>query len=250
VPTCAAVTVARAGKGGCTLFARLRKGDRPLFRPHVRKRGQPPFPNGGKGDSPLFRARRSTCGFTLAELLIVVAVIAILVALSIPVGGRAIDEANQVQCRANLRALGMAVLVYAKDNNGALPVSDVMDGPHPRLVAGLRPYVEDPRPYYCPSETSPERLCTDANFRAGRIGYFYYSCEKKPGNLLLSTFLRLDVAWPRRLYNTMPPRTWVASDAWFSGGPTAHRAYKKGVDYVTLGGDVQFLPETPREAFR
>jgi len=227
VPTGAAVTVARAGKGGCTLFSRLRKGD-----------------------CPLFRTRRSPCGFTLAELLIVVAVIAILVALSLPVGGRAIDEANQVQCRANLRALGMAVLLYAKDNDGALPVSDVMDGPHPRLVAALRPYVEDPRPYYCPSETAPERLCTDANFQAGHIGYFYYSCDKKPANLLLSTFLRLDVAWPRRLYNTMHSRTWVASDAWFSGGPTAHRAYKKGVDYVTLGGDVQFLPETPREAFR
>jgi len=43
------------GKGGCTLFAPLRKGDCPLFPEPVRKRGQPPFPNDGKGDSPLFR---------------------------------------------------------------------------------------------------------------------------------------------------------------------------------------------------
>jgi len=193
---------------------------------------------------------RSARGFTLVELLIAVAVIAILTALLVPVGGRAIDEADQVNCRANLHVLGVAVLLYAKNNDGALPVSDVMDGPHPRLVAALKSYVGDPRVYYCPSETAPDRVFGDANLQAGRIGYFYYSCDKKPRNLYLSTFLRLDVAWPRRLYNTMPSRTWVASDAWFSNQPTAHSAYKKGVDYVTLGGDVQFVEETPREAFR
>jgi hypothetical protein len=48
----------------------------------------------------------------------------------------------------------------------------------------------------------------------------------------------------------MHSRTWVASDAWFSNQPTAHWSYKKGVDYVTLGGDVQFVEESPREAFR
>ena len=250
MPRCAAVTAARAGKGGCTLFALLRKGDCPLFRGRVRKRGQPPFPNGGKGDSPLFRTARHTQGITLPELLISVAVIAVLIAILVPLGGRAVEDADQVKCRTHLRALGMATLLYAKDNDGALPVSDVLDGPHPKLVAALKPYVEDPRCYYCPSETAPERVYSDANLEAGRIGYFYYSCEKKSRNLYLSTFLRLDVAWPRRLYNTMHSRTWVASDAWFSSQPTAHSSYKKGVDYVTLGGDVQFVEESPREAFR
>ena len=191
-----------------------------------------------------------THGFTLTELLIVVAVIAVLIALLFPLGGRAIDEADQVACRTNLRNLGMAVLLYARHNDGALPVSDVLDGPHPKLVAALRPYLEDPRTYYCPSETAADRIYTDANLQAGRIGYFYFSCEKAPRNLYLSTFLRLDTAWPRRLQTGMDARTWMASDAWFSNQPTAHRAYKKGVDYVTLGGGVQFLPETPREAFR
>jgi hypothetical protein len=51
-----AASAALPGKGGCTLFAQLRKGDCPLFPEPVRKRGQPPFPNGGKGDSPLFRS--------------------------------------------------------------------------------------------------------------------------------------------------------------------------------------------------
>ena len=189
-------------------------------------------------------------GLTLLELLVALAVIGIMVAMLVPVGGRAIDEADQVRCRANLRALGVAVLLYAKNNDGALPVSDVMDGPHPKLVAALKPYLDGPQAYYCPSETAPDRVYTDANFRAGRIGYFYYSCDKAPRNLYLSTFLRLDVAWPRRLYNTMSSRKWVASDAWFASSPTAHRSYKKGVDYVTLGGDVQFVEESPREAFR
>jgi type II secretory pathway pseudopilin PulG len=196
------------------------------------------------------RRGREVCGgLTLVEVLVVVVILTFLAALLVPVGTRAMDEADLVQCRANLRALGVAVLLYAKDSNGALPVSEVMDGPHAELIAALGPYVGDPRVYYCPSEVAPKRVYSDANLRAGRIGYFYYSCEQAPTNRLLSTFLRWNVVWPRRLDSSMHSRTWVASDAWFSGEPTSHRFCKKGVNYLTLGGDVQFISDSPREAF-
>jgi prepilin-type N-terminal cleavage/methylation domain-containing protein len=188
-------------------------------------------------------------GFTLVELVVVVAIIGVLVALLVPASGYAIEEARMAECCTNLRSLGVGVLLYAKDHDGNLPVSGQLDGPHPALVAALKGYIQEPRVCYCPSETKPEFVFSEANAEAGCIGYFYFSCEQTPTNPLLSTFLRWNVKWPRRLYTGMNSRTWVLSDRWSSGEPTAHRMYKKGVNYVTLSGDVQTVTESPRDAF-
>ena len=50
-------------------------------------------------------------GFTLAELLIVVAIIAVLVAISIPVFGSALTKANDARDLANVRAAYAELLV-------------------------------------------------------------------------------------------------------------------------------------------
>lgn len=189
-------------------------------------------------------------GMTLLELLVVIAILAVLAALITPAGNRALEEANLIACRNHLRSIGLTAGCYAKDHGGMLPVSSCVDGPHPALVAALKPYASDVRMYYCPSDARPDRICSDENVEAGRIGYFYFSCEQVTRNGGVSQFLRWDVPWPRRLVNTMDSRTWVASDAWFSGEPTPHRGSKKGVNYLTLGGDVQFVTEGPRQAFK
>ena len=189
-------------------------------------------------------------GMTLLELLVVIAILGVLAALVASAGNRAVEEANLVECRSNLRNIGLALGCYAKDHDGALPVSGVLDGPHPALVAAVKPYASDVRIYYCPSETRSDRILSDENVRAGRISYFYFSCERVTRNSGVSQFLRWEVSWPRRLVNTMDSRTWVASDAWFSGEPTPHHGWKRGVNYLTLGGDVQFVAESPRQAFK
>jgi len=200
--------------------------------------------------TPCVKVRLKARGMTLLELLVVIAILGVLAALVASAGNRAVEEAYLVECRSNLRNIGLALGCYAKDHDGALPVSGVLDGPHPALVAAVKPYAGDVRIYYCPSETRPDRILSDENVRAGRIGYFYFSCEQVTRNSSVSRFLRREVPWPRRLVNTMDSRTWVASDAWFGGEPTAHRGSKKGVNYLTLGGDVQFVAESPRQAFK
>jgi prepilin-type N-terminal cleavage/methylation domain-containing protein/prepilin-type processing-associated H-X9-DG protein len=66
-------------------------------------------------------------GFTLIELLVVIAVIAILAALLLPVLTSAKEKGRRAKCMSNLRQIGIAITMYAQDNNDNLPRSDGTD---------------------------------------------------------------------------------------------------------------------------
>ncbi len=61
--------------------------------------------------------------FTLIELLIVIAIIAILAALLLPALNSARDKAMAVKCLSNLKQQGAGFLQYAMDNNERVPCS-------------------------------------------------------------------------------------------------------------------------------
>src|SRR3954447_21401658 len=60
--------------------------------------------------------------FTLVELLVVIAIIAVLAALLFPAFGRAKESGKGAACISNLRQIGIALQVYAQENNNRLPI--------------------------------------------------------------------------------------------------------------------------------
>jgi prepilin-type N-terminal cleavage/methylation domain-containing protein len=64
---------------------------------------------------------KSAPAFTLVELLVVITILAVLMALLLPVFGTARDRANSTVCQNNLRQLYAIAATYVGDSNGALP---------------------------------------------------------------------------------------------------------------------------------
>src|SRR5438034_1315822 len=60
-------------------------------------------------------------GFSLVELLVVIGIIAVLVALLLPVAAKAREQSRRTKCLANLRTIGQQMFMYANVNRDRLP---------------------------------------------------------------------------------------------------------------------------------
>ena len=109
-------------------------------------------------------ANRSRNAFTLIELLVVIAIIAILAALLTPMASSSIERARRSACRSNLRDLGLALNLWARDHDdwfvlrGTVPVysGGNLQGEYPMrnhvLKLASNDYVRVTRSWLCPSD--------------------------------------------------------------------------------------------------
>lgn len=96
--------------------------------------------------------------FTLIELLIVIAIIAILAAILFPVFASAREKARQTACVSDLKQIGLAVAQYEQDSD-ELPPNGWQDtgcGWAGQIYA----YVKSTKVFICPSDPSSMPACS------------------------------------------------------------------------------------------
>lgn len=64
---------------------------------------------------------RNTYGFTLVELLTLIAIMCILAALLLPAMQRSLEHSRRTVCANNIQQIGIGISVYAEDYKGMLP---------------------------------------------------------------------------------------------------------------------------------
>jgi prepilin-type N-terminal cleavage/methylation domain-containing protein len=118
--------------------------------------------------------RFSGQGFTLIEVLVVVAIIALLISILLPSLKAARDEAKKVTCGTNCHQIGVGLTSYVTANRGELPVryrtassfttyfmrSGTAHGG--ALGLGLlanRRYVPEPLVFYCTGQDTSKSAC-------------------------------------------------------------------------------------------
>jgi prepilin-type N-terminal cleavage/methylation domain-containing protein len=106
------------------------------------------------------KARR---GFTLIELLVVIAILSLLVSILLPALKGARDQARTAMCMTNVKGMGMALHLYAQDNNDSLIIGAYPGGPPITVYLywyqGLGPYLNDPWAVFASKEATPHLQC-------------------------------------------------------------------------------------------
>jgi len=78
----------------------------------------------GRRDGPHRAKQRSPEAFTLIELLMVIAIVALLMAILLPALNKVKKQTREVICRSNLKQWGMVLALYVDENEGRLPILD------------------------------------------------------------------------------------------------------------------------------
>jgi prepilin-type N-terminal cleavage/methylation domain-containing protein/prepilin-type processing-associated H-X9-DG protein len=146
-------------------------------------------------------------GFSLVELLVVIGIIALLIALLMPVLARTREMSRRTKCLANLRSIGQAMFEYANVYRDHLPNGN---GPQ-RFVdyAGANQvmtdfnaqFVQTPAVFWCPSDVdpAPESIVTADPLlpNSARVSYDFYCLYWPPemGPVLTRLGGRAPLAW-------------------------------------------------------
>ena len=124
--------------------------------------------------------RRRASGFTLVELLAVIAIIVILAAILIPVFSRVRASGRSAQCQSNLRQIWFATNLYVNEHR-VFPYSTTPDGVNWRQT--LRPYMAAGQPSNADERNSSAVVCPSRDIvpasDSANVNKSSYSCNPR-----------------------------------------------------------------------
>ena len=111
-------------------------------------------------------------GFTLVELLVVMAIMAALAGLLLPVLGRAREKGRRTVCMANLKQIGLAIHMYAEDYYERFPGNGVEDTGSSEMGLLFPRYINAPTVWDCPGDKKTA-FATISNHTLANSSYAY-----------------------------------------------------------------------------
>ena len=129
--------------------------------------------------------------FTLVEILVVMAILAVLVALGLQMAESTAVKGKAAKCLGNMRNLGIAALAFASDNNMKLPMTS-HKGAENQWEVTLQPYSGNDIKFRCPSDPSKARersyaindMLTPNPCQAVTLDYSYLSKIDRPAETI------------------------------------------------------------------
>lgn len=126
-------------------------------------------------------------GFTLIEMLVVMAIITILAALIFPVFASVKEKNRQTKCMNNLKQLGIAFELYCQDYDSDYVAPCFLGRLYPR-------YIRTPELFICPSDPGVYNNTYDTNWDD-----FTYAWEKQNGISSGSSYVYYPLVGPQWL---------------------------------------------------
>jgi prepilin-type N-terminal cleavage/methylation domain-containing protein/prepilin-type processing-associated H-X9-DG protein len=101
-------------------------------------------------------------GFTLIEVLVVIAIIAILAAILFPVFAQAREKARMTSCLSNMKQIGVGLMMYVQDYDQTYPRIRFVGGDYVWRNA-VEPYLKNQGILACPSNPRSKLCPPDPN---------------------------------------------------------------------------------------
>lgn len=185
--------------------------------------------------------------FTLIELLITIAIIAILAAMLLPTLNKAREKARETKCMNNLKQLGSALMLYAGDNNDMFPAYNLSWQHYyaHSLHDILAPYIKmkSKNLFYCPSQEVKSNL--NYYYRQWTTGYgpnVSYSDFYKGEPIRLGT----KTVQPREDKTSYDKSNWIMADNPVGNGIGDQPCHGgRGLNVLFFDGHVKWIQKHP-----
>jgi len=226
----------------------------------------------GKGASRLIHRVDFARGFTLAELMVIIGVLAVLMSILLPIVGKIREKGREIQCMSHLRQLHVGFLAFAADHNRRLPgsiadqldpdaehrdwlMSDEHDVTSAPQGGTIYKYIQYPEVYRCPSteEAAPKAGARRGPFHGSNGRFDFAAIEEFDGARIESIPTTARLLHPDGTYESVLTPLLVEKDPTLINGIEMNGAqcsnfimshhHHKGSHYAAVDGSVQWISE-------